>query len=370
VNREEAKMRRKKPGFFGKTGFLDPLNRNRSRGLTLMELLVVVAVMVILLGAALPLLKIGLAGRRTREVSRELGTYVELAKSATAETGRESGLILQVDALPENGLPYVSQLFLAETPRPYAGDIVSARATIMSANTARFNDVASLPLLTYVDSQSLPFLVRPGDRIKFDYRGILYNITAVNADYTIVFSGLPSPPVGVSLPYQIFRRPEKSSSAPMQLSTGAVIDLSMSGFGLAEENIFDKTTISGVISEVESVAILFGPSGEMTRVLVNRVQTDPNASPPKWPITIPIMPTDTLHLLIGGIDGVLLDDIANVNVGDDLETNIENPDNLWVSIGHQSGRATTAENGWTQGSPLSMPLARQFAQSSEAMGGR
>jgi len=345
--------------------------RSRPRGLTLMELLVVVAVMVILLGAALPLLKIGLAGRRTREVSRQLGTYVELAKSASAETGRESGLILQVDTLPENGLPYVSQLFLAETPRPYAGDIVSARATIMSANTARFNDVASLPQLTYADSQSLPFLVRPGDRIKFDYRGILYNITAVNADYTIVFSGLPSPPVGVSLPYQIFRRPEKSSSAPMQLSSGAVIDLSMSGFGLAEESIFDKTTVSGVISEVESVAILFSPSGDMTRVLVNRIQTDTNASPATVvPETKLIIPTGTLHLLIGGIDGVLLDDIANVNVGDDLETNIENPDNLWVSIGHQSGRATTAENGWTQGSPLSMPLARQFAQSSEAMGGR
>ena len=354
-------MRRKKPGSFGKTGFLEALNRSRSRGLTLMELLVVVAVMVILLGAALPLLKIGLAGRRTREVSRQLGTYVELAKSATAETGREAGLILQVDALPENGLPYVSQLYLAETPRPYAGDMVGARATI-AGNTATFNAV---------ESAQLTSLVHPGDQIRFDYRGILYNITAIS-NYTITFAGSPLPPNNVTLPYQIYRQPEKSSSAPMQLSTGAVIDLSMSGFGLAEESIFDKTTISsGVISEVESVAILFGPSGEMTRVLVNRIQTDTNASPATMtPITIPIIPTGTLHLLIGGIDGVLLDDIANVNVGDDLETNIENPDNLWVSIGHQSGRATTAENGWTLGNPTSMPLARQFAQSSEAMGGR
>ena len=400
MNREEAKMR-------------------RSRGLTLMELLVVVAVMVILLGAALPLLKTGLAGRRTREVSRELGTYVELAKSASAETGREAGLILQVDTLPENGLRYVSQLFLAEIPRPYAGDMVGARAVVHpdpSQNRFEITFSASASLTTTLPTA----LILGGEsfEIKFDYKGPTYQCQRdpdpSNLDFVVLLGSAPPPPgfwnrgldgvwgtanggatsngddddngivndlreagwpgsddIAVGLPYQIFRRPQKSSSTPLQLSSGAVIDLSMSGFGLAEENIFDRTMNSGVISEVESVAILFGPSGEMTRVLVNRIQTDTNASPvTQTPITITNMPTDTLHLLIGGIDGVLLDDIANVNVGDDLETNIENPDNLWVSIGHQAGRATTAENGWTQGSPLSMPLARQFAQSSEAMGGR
>ncbi len=370
-------VKRQKPG--------QPLNRSRSRGLTLMELLVVVAVMVILLGAALPLLKIGLAGRRTREVSRQLSTYVELAKSVAAETGREAGLFLQVDALPENGLPYVSEVFLAETPRPYAGDVVGARAMRLPNTNTPYNpnDVTTYPRIGFdALSASFSYLVHSGDQIKFDYRGTLYTLylhTSGDIYFNLYpippsLNDVPLPPTGVALPYQIFRQPEKSSSAPLELASGAVIDLSMSGFGLTAENRFDNVIVNNVATiETESVVIVFSPSGQMTRVMVNKYDRANDLQ-----MSVSDIPTGTLHLLIGGIDGVLLDDIGNVIVGDDLETNIENPDNLWVSIGHQSGRATTAENGWTSddGDPTTlsdhtnMALARQFAQSSEAMGGR
>jgi hypothetical protein len=82
-----------------------------------------------------------------------------------------------------------------------------------------------------------------------------------------------------------------------------------------------------------------------------------------------VIPTDTLHLLIGGIEGVWVDDLVNLNTSDEITTNIENPDSIWVSIGHQTGRPTTAENGWTKGTP-SLAEAREFAQSGISMGGR
>ena len=334
-----------------------------------------VAVMVILLGAALPLLKTGLQGRRIRETSRQMNTYVELAKAMAAETGRPAGLILQVKSveagtLPENDLPYVSEVFLAQTPRPYAGDMVDERAAI-SGNTAAFS------------SASLPILVRPGDQIRFDYKGPMYNIDTVSwpvpcpfpppaAPHTITFSGSPLPPGNVNLPFQILRQPEKSSSAPMELASEAVIDLSMSGFGRTSEYRFDNDRNVNVATvEIESVVIVFSPSGQMTRVIVNKYDIANNR-----PLVSTYTPTDTLHLLIGSIDGVLLDNIVNINsVGPDLVPNIKNPDNLWISIGHQTGRATTAENGWTEPPVGPVPAAfmavvREFAQSGEAMGGR
>ena len=95
----------------------------------------------------------------------------------------------------------------------------------------------------------------------------------------------------------------------------------------------------------------------MTRVLVNKVRVDNSASPPGVTLlTDTYTPTDTLHLLVGRLDGVLVDDVANVNVTDDLKTNIENSEALWVSIGHQTGHVTTAENGWTIDDPTSTAL--------------
>lgn len=341
--------------------------------MTLTELLIVVAVMVVLLGLALPTLKTGLEGRRIREATRQLNTYVELAKAQAAETGRLAGLILKVETLPdeglpEDGLPYVSEVFLAQTPQPYVGDMVTARATITgTGNTAT---------LVRVDNASLPFLVRLGDQIRFDYRGVLHTITRIDDTsypllYEIEFTGSPLPPVGARLPYQIYRRPEKSSSTPMEMAAGTVIDLSMSGFGLSEVNSdpFDTVKIGTDTIKVESVVIIFNPAGEMIRVLVNKVRYDASGNgTPLTPVTI--TPTDTLHLMVGKLDGVLLDDAANVITGDDLETNLENPESMWASIGHQTGRVTTTENGWTVDDQFSMATAREFAQSGKAMGGR
>jgi len=367
--------------------------------MSLTELLIVVAVMVILLGLGLPMVKTGLEGRRIREASRQLNTYVELAKSQAAETGRPAGLILDVETLPGNGLPedylpYVSQVFLAQTPPPYVGDMVTARVRVAYNSSAYVPTMVSTypRIAAFTDSGSFSSLLRPGDQIKFDYRGSLYTLYFDNTTSVWHFNLYPSPqtlanvplpPTGVALPYQVFRQPEKSGSMPMEMAPGAVIDLSMSGFGLSDEFRFDNDIVIGnpntLVKEIQFVSIVFGPSGGVTRVLVNKYNHNTNQTEIDTH-----MPTATLHLLVGKIDGVLLDDIANVNTADDLETNIENSESLWVSIGHQAGRVTTAENGWTDPVPPLAPppaltaaaaaalmaTAREFAQSGKAMGGR
>ena len=405
-------MRRKKLGFFGKTGFLDTVNRNRPRGMTLMELLIVVAVMVILLGAALPLLKIGLAGRRTREASRQLNTYAALAKSRAIELGRPAGLFIDTQWLmddPTNPVPYASELFLAETPRPYAGDMVDARAWVRPDSSANrfeitFSDSASL-------TTTLPTaLVQGGEsfQIKFDYKGPLYECQRDpnNNDFVITldpaflakfvkpgsdgvwgtanggtnndgddnddgnvndpFEALwvNSDDIILRFPYQIFRQPQKSSATPMELPRGAVIDLSNSGFGLGKRFLRDdpaitSTLLPGTYELVSGpIIIQFGRTGSVPRIdgltqLV--VWTDANNQRHENRSPLP-PPTATIHLLLGEIE-----DIGPVN--------LQNPDNLWVSIGHQAGKVTSTENGWTP-TNATLASAREFAQSAQSIRGR
>jgi len=392
----------------------------RSRGLTLTELLIVVAVMVVLIGVALPMMKTGMEGKSIREASRHLNTYATLAKSRAAELGRPVGLLIETQALPESpGYLYASQLFLAETPPLYSGDVVGAKATIFDAWN---NAVAPapptgpppqpVPVLTAGDGVAdraefelsdcsfLPGLVSKGDLIRFGYRGHLFTITEdpriepsranpARAIIRVLFAhamvypwGRPyrapipanpgraltseeipkhiSPPCPftppyMSLPFQILRKPRKSSRTPLELPGGAVIDLTNSGFGLTDRSF---STTSG------PVTIVFNPGGDVAGVL------GVNLSAP---------PTATIHLLVGRIDQLAVGATGIPPTWTEtVNENLTDMSNLWVSIGHQTGQVTSSENAWmlqpdppaTPTFAASMAAAREFAQNAQTIGGR
>jgi type II secretory pathway pseudopilin PulG len=344
--------------------------------MTMLELLIVVAVMVILMGLALPMMKTGIEERRLREAARQVNTGVELAKALAIETGRYAGLVIDTEWLPEDlsqEFPFARRLYLAETPPPYAGDVTGARAYV-SGSQVTFNHAASG---TYpAESLSIGSLgIRHGDLIKFDYKGPLFQIVdgdlttpyAINSPSDLIaIVGSPLPPTG-SYPYQIFRKPEKSSSMPLELPLGAVIDLTNSGFGLNRP----YTDLIRLRAATGPVTVIFDPSGRMLGV------TGIDLSDP---------PTEKLHLLIGEVDKLAapgedspLWSVAYSGVPSQAVTfneNLESNASLWVSIGHYVGRVSTAENAWvvTAVPPASfdegLQLAREFAQSGQSMGGR
>ena len=347
-------------------------------GMTLLELLIVVSVMVILMGIALPMMKTGIEGRKLREAARQVNTTVELAKALAAESGRYAGVILDAEALPEDtSMLFARRIYLAEAPPPYAGDVAGATARIFidgSSGTdrlrARFNlDGLSVnlgPLLVSpgadgrwgvagVDDDGNGVvddirdmlwpgsddMVKVGSLIRFDHRNPMYLVTNVTPDrttnpmtYIVDLEGSPWPADGVLLTYQLTRPPEKSSFSPFELPSGAVIDFSSSGFG---SNDTQLATLSG------PVTVVFGPSGRMVGVL--------GIVPP---LTAP--PLETLHVLIGTLE----------NLG---TANLADPSTLWVSIGHHVGRVTTAESGVSPGA-VTLQDAREYAQSGQAIGGR
>lgn len=309
--------------------------RPRRAGMTLTELLVVVAVMVILIGMAVPMMRNGLEERKLREASRQLNTAFALAKGIAAETGRAAGIWIDTQTLPGAG-SVAGQVFLAETPPPYAGDIVGA--------TARVNLATSPPQAKFkaVQTMSLQKLVQPNDLIKFNYRGPLYRITGVTSavQVTLDTSGLPQPPAGIDVPYQIFRQPVKSSSMPLELPAGAVVDVGNSGFGLSDSTF---TTAAAV---TKPIVVMFQPDGSVERL---------------WIIGggAPVFPTETIHFLLGKVEQV-----------GTTSGNLQDNTCLWVSVSPQTGRVTTAENGYDSTSTTALATARQFAQSGQMMGGR
>ena len=204
------------------------ITSRRRSGLTLVELLVVVVILVMLVGVVLPLARPVLRGREVREAARQVNTFFAAAQARAMALGRPVAVVLERDP---NNPNRCFQIATAKSPPPYAGDTMDARAAINLSTTPWQATLSSAAAF------ASPDFVRPGDLIKFDYRGQLYQIVnftvnSANSTAVIQFTGSVPPvasPAGV--PYQIFRTPRKSAAAPVELPVRTYINLEFSGFG-------------------------------------------------------------------------------------------------------------------------------------------
>jgi hypothetical protein len=96
------------------------------------------------------------------------------------------------------------------------------------------------------------------------------------------------------------------------------------------------------------VNIVFNPGGDAAYVLIDGVRFER---------------ADTIHLLVGRIENLIPE------IPTDPDQNLIDPDNLWVSISHQAGKVTVAENGGSEAN-YTLDVCREFAQSAQSMGGR
>jgi hypothetical protein len=140
----------------------------------------------------------------------------------------------------------------------------------------------------------------------------------------------------------------------MELPRDTVIDLTNSGFGPTGRTFGAANA---------PILIVFGPNGDVERV-TGLSLADP--------------PTSTIHLLLGRIDQLAEPGSNSTTWSVTYNANLEDLENFWISVGHQTGKVTTAENAWAlrpqpPGTPTfteSLRAAREFAQSAQSMGGR
>lgn len=367
----------------------------RRTAFTLIELLVVVVIATVLLAISIPLLRSTIKENRVREASRILNTFIVSAKARALEKRLAAGIWIERS---DPGSNSATQIFLAESPPPYGGDTTTAWARLVDllptvpgpdgiVDTIEF-DLATGSLLASG--------VGIGDIVRLNFHGpdlVLTSVPVANnnpAVYRATFAmAVPSgsPPItaistawgGKQMPYQIYRKPQKASVAPLEMPTGIVLDLSNSGLGVDVTGVNPIIFAAASATDNTPVIVLFGPSGGIERIVAHNAEVNASA---------------TVFFLLGRLDGIeaapdVPPDAPNGIWYDDSGTNnsltpfnynvnIASPSAQWVSVGHNTGAITTAENGWqlmldpTQTKPTflrSLQRAREFARSGQSMGG-
>jgi type II secretory pathway pseudopilin PulG len=364
----------------------------RGRGAyTMMELLIVITIMIMLAAITLPVAKQVLNDSHLREASRQLSAYFIMAKARAVHTGRPCGIhfVCQPPLGNATGIRAVTQLYLAEVPPPYCGDIIGAQAYANSGGAGPWQ-------LTFdANAASLQNLISVGERfeIRFNYKGPWFvgKCTSTSPSFAASVYGpggldgaygragidddgnmtvddaseyrwpgsddLPVLPPTLASFYQIRRAPRRIGN-PLELPAGSCIDMEYSGMG---QSGADFGYLANGGNQLQVLGILFSPQGNV-EALYTTVFNGTATS------TIgPIDPTGTLHFLIGKIEKMNLpngatDDTnrnpSNVHLFDRTESNLADPTSLWVSVGRSGGGVTTAEN---DPPPTNLPSATTTA---------
>jgi prepilin-type N-terminal cleavage/methylation domain-containing protein len=301
----------------------------RRRGFTLIEIMVVLVIVLLLAGMILTAVRPALEARRIREAARSVSTMFYQAKARAVETGRPFGVMIERAENADPQAPSSRTLYFAESPPIYAGDSENARALIRPGGNCE---------LTGANTS----LIGTGDFIRFNFQDPLYEITSVGGQQ-LQFAARSTPdlpkPSGdqpMSAPFQILRKPRKAIGVPVQLSGNVVVDMSKSGVG--------ATGVEFNAQGSKRVVVMFSPSGHVDRIYLNEESSE--------------IPTGPIHILLGRAE----------KVSD--STNLQDPMNLWVTIGNQSGLVTTTPIDISTDGGGSVKAAREGARDMLGMGGR
>ena len=348
-------------------------NSRPRRGMTLVELLVVVTIIMLLAAATIPKLRPEMDKTRIREAARSIQLYLSSARSLAMTTGRSCGVMLEPLAA-ENGCSMT--LTQVETPPPYGGDFTGSVATVTPLGLPSSNNGIASCKITLSTPASIP--LHAGDQIQVGYQGYRMLVGAqVPAGTTPTFPAsldcshgempawlsLPLGTPSLPQPYKIWRWPTKSVSAALQLPTPACIDLTWSGI---DPVVAGKSPVWQVSST--PTLIMFAADGTVDWVASG---TNPMGEGVCTPIYLLV--GDRAHVANSATDSNYATDV--------LTCNLSNIANLWVAINASTGRITVSEmaNYGTSTAVLTPPNppqnvppydSRYFARQSSAMGGK
>ena len=327
------------------------------RGMTLAELMVVVAIIGLLAVAVLPVLSSTAELRRGREAARMVSSFI--AKAQSRAIGRREWSGFQIVATGASSFAALD-LFLADVPPVYRGDTAPTLLLISGSSTTRTASGTSSQLLS---SGTLPIL--KNDLIRFDGRGPWYELSADATSGTSVSfrirgdlegnaktnaksesAGLkshntPWPSANASYSFEILRQPI-SVGSPATLPEGRVIDLYWSGFGpplmvggTATYRRFETVTSGSLTlnaSAGATTSVLFDGTGRARQLIVKTA-----ASTDRLAVTGPVF------LLVGRADRVA-NSPQTLNPSDDtIGANWQYSDSHWVAIDPFTGVAKSAE---------------------------
>jgi prepilin-type N-terminal cleavage/methylation domain-containing protein len=324
------------------------------RGLSLIELLVVVAIFGMIAVTVLPNIAATTESRRSREAARMVTSFIAKAQSRALGRREWSGFMLVATGSTSFS---AAELFLADVPAIYRGDTVPALLSISGTTSG------SIRTATGTNSQltlsgSLGAGVRQNDLIRFDGRNPWYEVAAnatTGTSVTFRIRGIltgaakttsnaegagqkehntPWPAAGLPVPFEILRQPV-SSGSPFSLPDGRVIDLYWSGYGPPQVGSYMplQTGTTGFATAGAASAVLYDGTGRLRQIQVSLGSTLNR-------LTV----TGPVFLLLGRADRVGQAYNASVGGSDDsLGANWQYPESYWIAIDPFTGVAKSAE---------------------------
>jgi len=320
--------------------------------MSLVELLVVVAILGLLAVTVVPTLATTTESRRGREAARTISTFIAQSQARAVGRSEWSGFwIIAASTTSSAGV----DLVFADVPEVYRGDTADATVTVGSSGTPTRTLTFSAGAIANVGVGAGLVNVQTRDLIRFGGKGPWYELNAGHAEVRlrthIVASdsiedagqterNTPWPAAGVSHPFEILRYPE-AAGTPAPLPNGRVIDLYWSGFGpdgAAETFATGDTRFFANLSPVAygNVAVLFDSTGRVRKVVAPDVAGGSAVSLRKT-VTGPIL------LLVGRADRAGQAFAAAAGGADDtLGANWQYADSYWIGIDPVTGVVRTA----------------------------
>jgi prepilin-type N-terminal cleavage/methylation domain-containing protein len=322
-------------------------------GFTLTELLVVSAIIVILIGLALPMARPALEERQVREGARQLTTVLSRARIKASELQRPCGVRLERYKDHPDDENTCLLLRPLDSPPPYSGMQTLVRVDVELTGgsegayvydfTFRRAVRGSTSADGLLEAQAFAKLIGGGAKIKFNHAGRLYKI--MNGDLSqsgnkvtgIILSDKITLSTTDNLAFIVYRRPIPSLGQATVMPSGSVIDLKYSGVGQTNTDFKDA---SGPID------IIFSPRGEVQTVYYNE-QAQPAIDP--------------IFFMVGRYDRTY-----SIEPEDGLR-NYQDPNNLWVVLLPRTGLAAGGDVVPDKNVTLSRGDAAKVQQT---MGGR
>ena len=358
------------------------LQKDGLGGFTLLEMLIVIAIMLLLVIATLPRIKYALDESKVREGSRQLNSYFAMAKSRAATTGRPCGVWFVGEPLGDPnvapGLYQATQFYLAETPPPYSGDL-SESTVVMTAGTGRSGNDWLMNFTPAAGGLTNLVVLDEDFRVRFDHKGPFFSGYRWSSDgnfyvkFDPLFVFVPPRANPSGYQYEIVRSPQRIG-APLSLPRGTCVDLTYSGFGNTGVDFYTEQNSGSLLVANQTqpaVLLMFSSDGHVDSVSYRT--WDSNAGGYRF---VSGNPQGTSHFLIGRPEKVInFTAAAPLGAG----TNITDNHALWVSIGRLTGSVTTTENGYSD-NPNLLPnnptfsdyliRAREYAITQDVKGGR
>jgi len=237
--------------------------RSRRAGFTLMELLVVVAILSLLSVIVLPNISGSVNSRRYRDVAKNVSAFIARCQSRAIGAREQKGVMFQ--PLAANTAASID-LYFADTPDVYAGETTSSVATLGSLSGT------TVPVTFDVATQyrlSIPGFTTDGDTIQFGGSGPKFKFLPSAGAVTMWYEDNQNtrntawprnPPSG--LPFKIWRQPTRGTGGALQIPKGVCIDLAASCLGTVPFSAFMTTNTAD-----NTISIMFDSTGKPSELV-------------------------------------------------------------------------------------------------------